>query len=226
MARPEDTLMHVLIVDDHPMYIKGIEALLFELDMQHRTSGAYNVEAALTIAAADPVNLVLLDLKLPGRTGLEALVEIKQALAGVPVVVISGDENPLRIWKAIELGAAGFIPKDTCPSLMIQALRLVLARGIYIPAEAVKQPPAADGSSTEPTVRAGTQHLGARQLAVLQGLLQCKSNKVIARNLGIAEGTVKAYLSGIYQTLGVNSRLQAMAKAHELNLVDKFPRLA
>jgi DNA-binding NarL/FixJ family response regulator len=214
--------MHILIVDDHPLYIKGVESLLIELDPTIQAQGARSVEDALAIAAMRPFDLVLLDLKLPGMNDLDALAKVRAALPAIPIVVVSGNENSNDIWRAIELGAAGYIPKNTDPLLVTHALRLVLARGVYIPPQALKDDIApstsVDAQPKPPAL------LSERQLDVLQALLQGKSNKVIARDLGIAEGTAKAHLWSIYQALGVNSRLQAMTKAHQLGLVESFKR--
>jgi DNA-binding NarL/FixJ family response regulator len=215
--------MDILIVDDHPLYIKGVESLLVELDPTIQAQGARSVEDALTIAALRPFDLVLLDLKLPGMNDLDALARVKAALPATPVVVVSGNENSNDIWRAIELGAAGYIPKNTDPLLVTQALRLVLARGVYIPPQALKDD-IAPAASADALPRSSSALLSERQLDVLQALLQGKSNKAIARDLGIAEGTAKAHLWSIYQALGVNSRLQAMTKAHQLGLVESFKR--
>jgi DNA-binding NarL/FixJ family response regulator len=215
--------MDILIVDDHPLYIKGVESLLVELDPTIQAKGARSVEDALAIAALRRFDLVLLDLKLPGMNDLDALARVKAALPAIPIVVVSGNENSNDIWRAIELGAAGYIPKNTDPLLVTNALRLVLAHGVYIPPQALKDEIApAARADTRP--QPSTVLLSERQLDVLQALLQGKSNKLIARDLGIAEGTAKAHLWSIYQALGVNSRLQAMSKAHQLGLVESFKR--
>jgi DNA-binding NarL/FixJ family response regulator len=215
--------MDILIVDDHPLYIKGVESLLVELDPTIQAKGARSVEEALAIAALRAFDLVLLDLKLPGMNDLDALARVKAALPAIPIVVVSGNENSNDIWRAIELGAAGYIPKNTDPLLVTHALRLVLARGVYIPPQALKDDIAPD-TRADTNPRSSAALLSERQLDVLQALLQGKSNKVIARDLGIAEGTAKAHLWSIYQALGVNSRLQAMTKAHQLGLVESFKR--
>lgn len=213
--------MRVLIVDDHPLFRKGVEVLLRELDPQVQATGVGSVELAVGVAGAEKVDLVLLDMHLPNMAELEALSRMREALPSVPVVVVSAKDEPAFIWEAIKLGAAGYIPKDTEQALMIQALELVLARGVYLPPHALRSEAAATGHKHE----CAAATLSARQLTVLQGILQGKSNKVIARDLGIAEGTVKAHLSAIYEVLGVGSRLQAMSKAHELGLVERFTRL-
>jgi DNA-binding NarL/FixJ family response regulator len=211
--------MHVLIVDDHPLLIKGVEALLLELDPSVTTAGARSIDQAIERAQAWAPDLILLDLNLPGMKDLDALVRMRRTFPEIPIVVVSANDNPEHIWRAIELGAAGYIPKDTDQQLMIQALRIVLARGIYLPPHAVRSgaEPSAAAPATGPKPT-----LSARQMSVLRGLLQGKSNKVIARELDIAEGTVKAHLSSIYLALAVSSRLQAMVRAYELALVDEF----
>jgi DNA-binding NarL/FixJ family response regulator len=152
------------------------------------------------------------------------LIKVKEAMPSTPVVVISGNGQASHIWRAIELGAAGYIPKDTDPTIVANALRLVLARGVYIPPQALQADFSA-ASHDHTDVTSTKSILSARQLAVLKSLLQGKSNKAIARDLNIAEGTAKAHLWSIYQLLGVNSRLQAMAKAHQLGLVESFDLL-
>jgi len=218
--------MHILIVDDHPLFIKGVQALLGELNPSVQTTGAHSIEAALQFTDRVDVDLVMLDLKLPGATDLDALTRMRSALPATPIVVVSGNDDPDYVWRAIDLGASGYIPKDTEQALMIHALQIVLARGVYLPPHALRSHSSITGAPANgTTTRAAPPTLSERQIAVLQALLQGKSNKVIARDLMIAEGTVKAHLWSIYQTLGVNSRLQAMAKAHELHLVERFSRL-
>jgi DNA-binding NarL/FixJ family response regulator len=208
--------MHVLIVDDHPLLIKGIEALLLELDSSVTTAGARGIEEAIQEARRRQPQLILLDLNLPGVKDLDGLTRMREAFPEIPVVVVSANDNPEFIWQSIELGAAGYVPKDTDQALIIHALRVVLARGVYLPPQAVRPGARQQGASSQAPL------LSERQIAVLRGLLQGKSNKLIGRELSIAEGTVKAHLSSVYLALGVNSRLQAMARAHELGLVDKF----
>jgi len=217
--------VHILIVDDHPLFIKGVQALLAELEPGVTTVGAGSIdEAGAAVSRAKP-DLVLLDLKLPGVDNLDALTRMREILDATPIVVVSGNDSAEYIWKAIEQGAAGYIPKDTDQPLMIHALRVVLARGVYIPPQALRGEVVGAAPSRGAAPMKQQPPFSGRQMAVLQMLLQGKPNKVIARNLSIAEGTVKSHLWAIYQALGVNSRLQAMAKAHELRLVEHFDRM-
>ncbi len=213
--------MHILIVDDHPLFREGLKTLLAALDPGVRISDAGSVDEAVALRGDDAPDLILLDMNLPGTSRLDALHQVKAAHESASVVVVSGDENPLLIRSAVDAGAAGYIPKSTDASLTIQALRLVLANGIYLPRAALSGGGA--GAAPPPAGATGSPEFSDRQLAVLKCLLQGKANKVIARELSIAEGTVKAHLWAIYQALGVNSRAQAMYRVHELHLFDGVP---
>ncbi|MES3013401.1 MAG: response regulator transcription factor [Pseudomonadota bacterium] len=205
--------MRVLIIDDHPLYREGLKALLFGLQPDIETVDVASVAAALMLVnTVAPPDLVLLDMGMPGTSHLDALRQVRAAFDGASIVVISGEEDADFILETIDAGAAGYIPKSTDPAVTIQALRLVLAHGVYLPAAALRHLP---GARAAPSPR---PELSERQWAVLQRLLQGKANKIIARELEIAEGTVKAHLWAIYQALGVASRTQAMFRAHELHL--------
>lgn len=226
--------VRVLIVDDHPLFREGLKGLLIGLDPAVEVHQAASVADAQRMAG-QPFDLVLMDLQMPGTYGMDALLRIKTLFDESAVVVVSGDESPSTIQSAIQHGAAGYVPKSTDPSVTTHALRLVLAQGTYLPPEALSSPGAAQTplrrhDDPQPGTGPGVVHQGPasaptwprdlsqRQLAVLRCLLQGKPNKVIAREIGIAEGTVKAHLWAVYQLLGVNNRAQAMYRAHELKL--------
>lgn len=206
--------MRVLVIDDHPLFRVGLKALLCGLDPGLLTDDAGTVaEAAAWAADGHCADLVLLDMNLPGTRRLDAVRQIKAIFEAAPVVVVSADEDPALIRSAIDAGAAGYVPKTSNAAITIQALRLVLANGIYLPPIALGAPHGVDARSP-----ADMSALSVRQRNALQRLLQGKPNKVIAREMGIAEGTVKAHLWAVYQMLGVTSRAQAMYRAHELGL--------
>lgn len=212
--------MRVLLIDDHPLFREGLKGLLLGLEPSVRVEQAGSVDAAEALQG-QVFDLVLMDLNMPGSQGMAALSRVKALFEAAAVVVVSGDESPTTIQQAIQHGAAGYVPKTTDPSVTIQALRLVLAQGTYLPPEALRQPSTsadAIAATPEPATPNWPQELSPRQLAVLRCLLQGKPNKVIAREIGIAEGTVKAHLWAVYQLLGVSNRAQAMYRAHELQL--------
>ncbi len=210
--------MFVLVIDDHPLFREGLKALLQGLEPSVRIAGFGTVADALAGMQGEPApELVLLDMTLPGTGRLEALAIMRSVFEDSAVVVVSGDEDPALIRGAIEAGAAGYIPKTTDPMLTIQALRLVLANGTYMPRAALALQ---SGYGAPVDADADLPRFSERQLAVLKALLQGKQNKVIARELDIAEGTVKAHLWAVYQALGVSNRAQAMYRAHELGLFE------
>jgi DNA-binding NarL/FixJ family response regulator len=180
------------------------------------------------------VGLVLLDWFMPGVHGQEALAQIRTIFENASVVVMSGEESPQTVWSAIELGASGYIPKSTDTNVTIHALRLVLSSGIYLPPVAIGTGPirphdpvpslAGPDLASKGTgaflPASWSEALSPRQKEVLHCVLQGKPNKVIAREIGIAEGTVKAHLWAVFQLLGVKNRVEAMRLAYELKLVE------
>ncbi|MGH6646712.1 response regulator [Aquabacterium sp.] len=217
--------MRVLIIDDHPLFREGLQSLLLSLDAHNQVVQAARVADACK-HPPDGFDLVLLDLNLPGQSRLDALRDVRQRFESASVVIISADDELDTIHACIQAGASGFIPKDTDSDVTIEALRTVLDQGIYLPPKAVSAPGfghAAAASQDEAPAAPVT--FSDRQLAVLRSLLQGKPNKVIARDIGIAEGTVKAHLWAVYQTLGVSSRAQAMYRAHELGLFRQLDTL-
>lgn len=212
--------MKILLVDDHPLLRGGMRFLLLSLDADLEMDEAGNCTQALGLLADGGYDLVLLDLNLPGLNGLEALGALREAAPNVPLVVLSGEGNPDVVRAAIEGGAMGYIPKSSTPEVLIQALQLVLAQGIYLPPpviEAARRPrssgPALPGRAT--TVLPG---ITPRQMEVLQYVIRGRSNKAIARELDVSEGTVKAHISAIFHSLGVHSRTEAVYAAANLGL--------
>src|SRR6476660_2562033 len=126
----------ILVVDDHPMIREALGTVLRQLDPGIQVLQAGNCEDAFAVAMREPdLTLVLMDLMLPGMNGLVGLRTLREKHPGVPVVVLSASENPDDVMRAIELGAMGFIPKSQSNHVMLSALRLVLAGGVYLPAE-------------------------------------------------------------------------------------------
>ena len=205
--------MRILIVDDHALFRQGLRFLLRDLDAQLQIAEAGDCEQALALAA-EAFDVVLLDLHMPGVAGLAALDAVRQGFEASRIVVLSGEEDPRQIRRAIDAGAVGFIPKSSTPEVLLSALRLVLADGIYLPTVALKgvDEPASGASSAISGERL-KDALSERQVDVLRKAVQGKANKVIARELGISEGTVKAHLSAAFRALGVHNRTEAVYAA-------------
>lgn len=216
--------MKILVVDDHELIREALREVLKDLDPAIEVLEAENCEDALALLDSHPdLALVLLDIQLPRRSGLDALSEFRSRNPAVPVVVLSGSENSGDVMRAIDGGAMGFIPKSQPSRVMIGALRLVLAGGAYLPAEILSQitpQPGGSRSGAAPASARTPEELGLteRQTEVLGLLIQGKPNKIICRELGLAEGTVKIHISAILRALGVANRTQAVIAVSRMGL--------
>lgn len=206
--------MKILLVDDHALFRESV-ALLVE----HRLPGlqlrlAGDVAGALAALQAEPgFALVLLDLALPDSSGFTGVERLREAAPQLPLVVMSADDRPETVLAAIDRGAAGFIPKSADSRAFAAALRTVFEGRVYLPPQALL----GQGPKTEPVLD-DELGLSPRQIEVLRLLVQGHSNKLIVRELGIAESTVKTHVEAIFRRLGVNSRTQAVVAAARLGL--------
>jgi len=212
--------MNILLVDDHPLLRSGMRFLLRSLDASLEMDEASSCAQALEHVAGRNYDLILLDLNMPGLNGLDALAALRDAASDMPLVVLSGETDPRVVRAAIEGGAMGYIPKSSMPEVLIQALRLVLAHGVYLPplvldAAYATPAPAPALPQCASTVLPG---LTPRQMDVLRLVIRGKANKDIARELDLSEGTVKAHLSAVFQALDVHSRTEAVYAAAKLGL--------
>jgi two-component system, NarL family, nitrate/nitrite response regulator NarL len=202
--------MNLLTVDDHALFREGLRALLTHISPGVSIREAACVEDAIEECKVTNFQMVLLDLGLPTTEGLGTLDAFRVAVPEVPVIVLSGDEDPRHIKSAIDLGAVGFIPKAHTSKLMIAALGFVLAGGIYLPPNLLHEDSETGQPSAAGAVAAAFARLSPRQQEVATLMLQGKSNKVIARGLALSEGTVKAHVSAIFQIIGAKSRVEAV----------------
>jgi two-component system, NarL family, nitrate/nitrite response regulator NarL len=204
--------MNLLVVDDHALFREGLRALLANISPGVSIREAASVETAADECKSTQFRMVLLDLGLSTTDGLETLEHFRHAVPEVPVIVLSGDEDPRHIRAAIDFGAVGFIPKAHTSELMIAALRFVLAGGIYLPPSVLEDDITGTQLSvdTAATVALAFARLSPRQQEVAQLLLRGGSNKAIARRLNQSEGTVKAHVSAIFQIIGARTRVEAV----------------
>ena len=205
--------MKILIVDDHPVFREGLAAILAQADTGATVFQAADSGQALACVADQPgLDLVLLDLRIPGVTGLSALDEIARARRSLPVVVLSSSEDPRDARQALAHGAMGYIPKSASAQTLKAALHMVLNGDVYVPPLVLGQP---EGAAHAPS----PDRLTPRQVEVLRKLGGGVSNKVIAMDLALSEKTVKAHVTAIFKALGVISRTQAVARARETGLI-------
>ena len=206
--------MRILIADDHDLVRDTIEEFLKRLAKDLQVLHAANLSQALDLLRkAEALDLVLLDLRMPGMNGLAGLKAVQTVRADVPIVILSGETNPDTIRNALQAGAAGFLPKTMRGTAMLSALRLILAGERYIPDIMVAEQSvrAEDGAAGGP----GPGSLSPREREVIGLLVQGLSNKEIGHRLGIEVVTVALHLRSVYRKLGVTSRTQAVRMAME-----------
>jgi len=203
--------MNLLIVDDHPIVAEYLRAAASRAMPEAAVRTANRLEDALEAMHADPADLVLLDLGLPGCGGIESLLRFRGEFPDSRVVVITSEDASVVIRGALAAGAAGFIPKTAGPQLMVNALRLVAEGGRYVPPEVLDA-----GQAPEPPVVNGKTTRGAlteRQREILDQLLQGRTIGEAATELGIAEATAKHHALAVYAAYGVSSRADLILAA-------------
>lgn len=202
----------ILVADDHPLFRAAVLHALREALPGVRVLEAASASALVeTMAHELQVDLVLLDLAMPGARGLSSLVHLRGERPEVPVVVISSNDHPRTIRRAQQFGAVGFIPKSSPPEAIGAAVRAVLDGGDWFP------PLTAERSEADAELATRLAQLTPQQFRVLLSLADGLLNKQIAHELGLAENTVKVHVTAILKKLGCHSRTQAavMVKALE-----------
>ncbi len=211
--------VRVLIIDDHHLFRSGLKYLLAGLKLNTQFLESGSCDEAILLFDADEIDIVLLDYYLPGQDGLSALNIVREHF-DCPVVLISSEDQASVIRNAIAEGAAGYIPKASSPQELVAALKLVLAQGVYLPPGVLGQYELKQWNEESQAKREEIlSDLSSRQLAVLMKAVQGKANKVIARELDIAEGTVKSHLFACYKALGVDNRTEAVYATAALALI-------
>lgn len=231
--------MKVLLVEDHALFREGVSLLLEQLADRVEVTGAETAQQALAMAAAGPLELVLLDYNLPDANGLECLTRIRSLQPQTPVIMLSAEQDAGLIQLALANGARGFITKASSSKVMISAVQLVLAGGLYVPPEmlnvATARPVAVTGLAAPGLAVVGSgaanigvanpsagnseqlaQKLTERQLDVFRQMVKGLSNKEIARELNMSPSTVKVHVAAILRELDVKNRTQAVNAAKHL----------
>ena len=220
--------MHkILIADDHPLFRDAITNVLNNKFTDICTLNCEDLESALALVEENPdLDLILLDLNMPGMDGLNGIVKLRNNYPDIPVVIISAEENKSVVLQAVTYGAVGFITKSSDSSQIAEALQQIMNGQVYLPPDVIR-------SSTEPRQRDQKNmdidpkliaSLSRRQLLVFERMAKGESNKQIAYELNIAETTVKSHVSAILHRLKVHNRIQAVLCASNIDFNDYVHR--
>jgi DNA-binding NarL/FixJ family response regulator len=216
----EPALMKILVVDDHALIRDALHGVLNKLTRDAVVLEASNWAQTMEAVANHPdISLILLDLMLPDREGFSMLAELRERNPAVSVVVLSAVQDRASVMKALDLGAMGYIPKSGRNEVMLSALQLVFAGGIYIPPEILAHDlshtaePSGGGRAIMSPADLG---LTDRQLDVLALMMEGKNNKSICRTLNLAEPMVKNHVTAILKALKVTNRTEAVIAVNEL----------
>jgi DNA-binding NarL/FixJ family response regulator len=204
--------MKILLVDDHVLIRDALRSILKEVATDAEVLEAADCRQAMRLIETHPdIHLILLDLNLPDRDGFAVLTDLRERYVTISLVVLSALHDRETVLRALDLGALGFIPKSAPRDVMVNALRLIFAGGVYIPPEALGR-----AESKERRPAAGRPVLPAdlgfteRQMEVLALMMQGKSNKAISRILDVAEPTVKHHVTAVLKGLKVANRTEAV----------------
>jgi DNA-binding NarL/FixJ family response regulator len=218
-----DPLYRLVIADDHPLFRGALREAVTGL-VEHAEiaeAGSFD-EVSKLLDEGGEVDLILLDLTMPGVRGFSGLMFLRAQYPSVPVVVVSANDDPAVIRRCMDFGASGFIPKTLGIEQMRDAVRRVLGGGVWTPPD-VDLAAGADAESSALMARLAT--LTPQQVRVLMMLSEGMLNKQIAYELTVSEATVKAHVSAILQKLGVDSRTQAVIAASKIEL-GQWPQAA
>ena len=208
----------VIVADDHPLFRTAIKEALRASQGETTFLEANSFESLQKLVDKNQdVDLVLLDLHMPGVSGFAGLVYLCKRYPSVPVVIISANEDPMVIQRALDHGAAGFIPKSSNIKTITSAIEDILMGEIWAPESKQSNLPGSNVSELELAER--MSQLTPQQFRVLMSVSQGLLNKQIAFDMGISEATIKAHVTAIMNKLGVTNRTQAVMAANKLNVM-------
>ncbi len=210
----ETEIYHLVIADDHPLFRGALREAVEGLFGRIEVGEAGTFEEVTELLERDgDADLILLDLSMPGARGFSGLMYLRAQYPGLPIVVVSANDDPAVIRRCMEFGASGFIPKTLGIDAMRQAIAHVLRGEVWTPPDVDL---ARDADTDTAAMIARLSSLTPQQVRVLMMLSGGLLNKQIAYELGVSEATVKAHVSAILQKLGVESRTQAVIAAGKI----------
>ena len=220
MAEEQESV-RILVVDDHLIVRQGLRLILEEAGDDFEIVGeAVNGEEALTIADEVHPDLVLMDIRMPGMDGIEAIERLKHRQPALIVVILTTYDDDILILRGLRAGASGYLLKDTNRDTLFRTIRAAVRGEVLLQPEIMEHVLAVPApSSSAPASGGEGDLLTEREREVLAGVARGERSKEIAQHLHIAENTVKGYLASIYAKLGVDSRASAVMAAIERGLL-------
>jgi DNA-binding NarL/FixJ family response regulator len=202
--------LRIAIADDHPLMRAALISALATVAADVQFVEAANYMDILALLDRGAPDLLLMDLHMPGTSGVAGVQAVRARAPHVPLAVVSADDDPAAVRSLLALGISGFIPKTDTPAVIASAVRLILAGGIYVPPRLMFAVPSATPACGNGAAAAG---LTERQMDVVRLLARALPNKAIARELGVSEGTVKVHLLAVFRVLDVRNRTAAVLAA-------------
>ena len=211
--------LRVIIADDHEAVREGLRWMLRADEALEVVGEAADGEELLALLDRVPCDAVLLDLAMPGMSGLDVLAALKNANRAIPIVVLTMHDDAAHVDRALSLGASGYILKSAPRDEMIRALTAAAGGGAYVQPSLAKPLLARYVVTDGPVSFDPPAQLNSRQMQLLRALASGRSNKELAHDLGISEATVKGYLKELYARLGVSSRAGAVGYGMRQGLI-------
>jgi two-component system nitrate/nitrite response regulator NarL len=210
--------MRVLIIDDHALFRVGLQGLLEQRGIEVADAVASGIEGIQRVEELKP-DIVLLDLRMPDMGGLDVLQKLREKETGIPVVMLTTSNDEADLIKSLRSGAQGYLLKDMEPDELVGALRDI-ENGKNVVAQDLTDALArmVQGEASVADEEGPFSELTPREMEILCLLAEGQSNKLIARNLGISDGTVKLHVKAILRKLGIHSRVEAAVIAVEQGL--------
>jgi DNA-binding NarL/FixJ family response regulator len=207
--------MRVVVTDDHRVVREGLRYMLSDAPDVDVVGEAESGEELLALVSSEVVDVVLLDVRMPGMSGLDVLERLAEDAPQVRVLMLSMHDQPAYVRRAIELGAAGYLLKSAGRDELLTALQVAAEGGTYLPGELMEPLVATMAGRTRSSGK-----LSPREHQVLQLVANGLENKQIATELDLSEATVKTYLRGVFERLEVSSRAEAAAVGLRLGLIE------
>jgi len=209
----------ILIADDHPLFREAIHNVVSDGFPDSVVMETADLDSTLALTQEhDDLDLILLDLNMPGMHGLGGLINLRNEAPTVPVVIVSAEQDKQIVLQAITYGAVGFITKSSPRAQMTEAIEQILNGNVYLPSDIIRTQKSGSRRQEETSIPPELlQALTRKQLLVLERMTKGESNKQIAYNLDIAETTVKAHVSAILRKLNVHNRVQAILSAGDID---------